>query len=69
MKIKQIREKSTNELNEMLSELKIEKIKSFRQSYGAQQGTKTSKHRDTKRMIARIKTILKERESGQEYES
>jgi len=78
IKTKDLREKSTKKLNQMLKDLQFEQIKAScvwgREKTAARKsgvstkgtakkGSKTSLSRDIKKVIAKIKTIIKEREN------
>jgi len=78
MKTSELRKKTDKELEEMLKELKWNQVKAstswgrekvdaqkagLSTKAGGKKGQKTSMLRDLKRMTARIKTILKEREN------
>lgn len=63
MNVKEIREKSNEELNKEMTSLKEELFNlRFQQATG--QLENTSKIRDIKKTIARIKTIITERANG-----
>jgi len=76
MKIKDLRKKSTGELLKMLKQLQFGKVKASintdnlsKKERGedkvkgvVKQGSKTSMQKDIRRNIAKIKTLLKERE-------
>lgn len=63
MKIKEIREKSENELQNMVRTDK-EKLKKMRFSLSAKQLKNFNEITEAKRRIARAKTILKERSAN-----
>ena len=61
MKVKEIRELSTEEINKKLVETKEELFNlRFQQATGTLE--KPSRIRDLRKLVARLKTILKERE-------
>ena len=63
MKVKEIRELSTEEINEKLVETKQELFNlRFQQATGNLK--KPSRIRDLRHTVARLKTVLKERESS-----
>lgn len=61
MKASEIREKTEQELNEELRELKSELFK-LRFQHATNQLDNPMKLRDVKRSIARVKTVMRERE-------
>ena len=64
MKVKEIRELSTEEINEKLFEAKQELFNlRFQQATGNLE--KPSRIRDLRHTVARMKTVLKERESNE----
>ncbi len=64
MKVKEIRELSTEEINEKLFETKQELFNlRFQQATGNLE--KPSRIRDLRHTVARLKTVLKERESNE----
>jgi large subunit ribosomal protein L29 len=63
MKVKDIRELADMELTQKLSELKIE-LFNLRFAHATNQLDNPIRLRDVKKTIAKIKTILKERELG-----
>ena len=64
MKVKEIRELSTEEINEKLFEAKQELFNlRFQQATGNLE--KPSRIRDLRHTVARFKTVLKERESNE----
>ncbi len=64
MKVKEIRELSTEEINKKLVETKEELFNlRFQQATGTLE--KPSRIRDLRHTVARLKTVLKERESNE----
>ena len=64
MKVKEIRELSTEEINEKLFEAKQELFNlRFQQATGSLE--KPSRIRDLRHTVARMKTVLKERETNE----
>ena len=65
MKVKEIRELSTEEINKKLVETKEELFNlRFQQATGTLE--KPSRIRDLRHTVARMKTVLKERETNEE---
>lgn len=67
MKTAEIRLLSTQEINNKLSDVRNE-LMNFRFQMVTGQLTDTSRMKATRREIARLETILRERESGQKVE-
>ena len=63
MKIKNIRELADMELNQQLAELKIE-LFNLRFQHATNQLDNPMRMKEVKKTIAKIKTVLKERELG-----
>lgn len=63
MKIKEIREAADMELNQKLAELKIE-LFNLRFQHATNQLDNPMRMKEVKKTIAKIKTVLKERELG-----
>ena len=63
MKIKDIREAADMELNQKLAELKIE-LFNLRFQHATNQLDNPMRMKEVKKTIAKIKTVLKERELG-----
>ena len=64
MKVKEIRELSTEEINKKLVEMKQELFNlRFQQATGSLE--KPSRIRDLRHTVARMKTVLKERETNE----
>ena len=61
MKIKELKDKSKEELEHLLSEER-EKIRAGRFGVSVNQETKVRKLRDLKKTVARIKTLLNEKQ-------
>jgi large subunit ribosomal protein L29 len=68
MKAKEVREKSTQELNEEIVKLRREQF-NLRMQSATGQGAKPDQHGKVRKDIARIKTILRERASNEAVES
>lgn len=64
MKIKEIRELSSEELKKRLNDLKEELFR-LRMQHGANQLESTAMLKKTRKDIARVNTVLKQREIGQ----
>lgn len=60
---KELRGKSLDELSSRLLELRRKQF-SLRMQMGSGQGVKASEVRETRKNIARIKTVMKENEQG-----
>ncbi len=62
-KVNELRSKSLDELSSRLLELRKKQF-SLRMQLGSGQGVRASEVRETRKNIARIKTIMKESEQG-----
>ena len=62
-KVNELRSKSLDELSSSLLELRKKQF-SLRMQLGSGQGVRASEVRETRKNIARIKTIMKESEQG-----